>query len=91
MAGNDKIGENYLTNIRRVAEFAIGINPRAVFCDDLLIDEKVKGSAHIAIGSSYDGEPAFNHNDLIVRQPKVIFIDEEGREKTVVEAGQLLL
>jgi|SRR3989344_1410464 len=91
MAGNDKIGGNYLVNIRQIAEFAIGINPKAVFCDDLLIDEKVKGSAHIAIGSSYDGEPAFNHNDLIVRQPKVIFIDEEDREKTVVEAGQLLL
>lgn len=91
MAVNKDITIDYLDNIRRISEFAPGLNPKAVFCNDVLIDEKVEGSGHIAIGRSYHGDPAFSHVDLIVRKPRINFVYKDGSEKTIVENGLVLL
>lgn len=91
MGANAEITADYLDNIYRIGEFAIGVNPKAVFCGDLLIDEKVYGSAHIAIGRSYHGDPAFSHVDLVVRKPKIVFRYFDESEKVVVENGEVLL
>jgi len=60
----------------RIAEFAIGLNPKAQFINDILVDEKVLGSIHIAIGDnkgpSYGGKNDSSiHWDLIMTHATV--------------------
>jgi leucyl aminopeptidase (aminopeptidase T) len=72
---------------RRVAELAIGTNPAAVVGGNVLEDEKVRGTAHIAFGSSA-GIGGTNqssvHIDGVILRPTVVL---GGR--TVVEGGRL--
>ena len=73
----------------KIAEFAIGLNPRAQFINDILVDEKVFGTIHIAIGDNkgpaYGGKNSSSiHWDLIMTQPTV-----EIDGKTIMEYGKL--
>ena len=56
-------------DIRKIAEFGIGCNPAAKFIGSALIDEKIYGSIHIAIGNNtgaYHGKnKASDHRDFI--------------------------
>jgi aminopeptidase len=66
----------------RIGEFAIGLNPKASFVADILVDEKVLGSVHIAIGNNkspaYGGENDSSiHWDLIMTKPTVV-VDGEA-------------
>jgi len=37
-----------------IGEFGIGTNPHIdVVCDDILIDEKINGTVHVALGRAY--------------------------------------
>jgi len=65
--------------IRRVGELGIGINPGSKVIGSTLIDEKTKGTAHIAIGSNYwfgGTIYAIIHLDQIFKNP-IIEIDGE--------------
>lgn len=84
------------SNCRSVSEFAIGINKE--ICNhgktpiyDLLFDEKIAGTAHIAFGSSYDGDNAPFHSDLIFSQPKITAIFKNGSKKILCQNGQLMI
>jgi leucyl aminopeptidase (aminopeptidase T) len=60
----------------RIAEFAIGLNPKARFINDILVDEKVLGTVHFAIGDNkgpaYGGKNNSSiHWDLIMAKPTV--------------------
>ncbi len=60
----------------KIAEFAIGLNPKARFINDVLVDEKVLGTIHLAIGNnkgpSYGGKNSSSiHWDLIMTHPTV--------------------
>jgi len=73
----------------RIAEFAIGLNPKAQFINDILVDEKVLGSIHIAIGDNkgpaYGGKNNSSiHWDLIMTHPTVT-VDR----KTIMKDGKL--
>lgn len=76
---------------RNVAEFGFGTNPRAELIDNLLQDEKVLGTVHIALGdnSSYFPEEhdrrvsAGIHWDSVCIEPTVHF-----DEKKVLDAGE---
>jgi len=73
----------------KIAEFAIGLNPKAQFINDILVDEKVLGTIHIAIGDNkgpaYGGKNNSSiHWDLIMTRPTV-----EVDEKTIMEDGKL--
>jgi len=73
----------------RIAEFAIGLNPKAEFINDILVDEKVLGTIHIAIGNNkgpaYGGKNDSSiHWDLIMTHPTVMV---DG--KTVMKDGKL--
>ncbi len=67
-----------------VGEFAMGTN-RAVdrFCKDILIDEKIGGTIHIALGRSYPGcggrNPSAIHWDIIkdIRSEGAVLVDGE--------------
>jgi len=73
----------------RFAEFAIGLNPKARFINDVLVDEKVLGTVHIAIGDnkgpSYGGKNSSSiHWDLVMTHPTV---KVDG--KTIMKNGKL--
>jgi len=73
----------------RIGEFAIGLNPKAHFINDILVDEKVLGTIHIAIGDNkgpaYGGKNNSSiHWDLIMTRPTVT-VDE----KILMQNGKL--
>jgi len=69
----------YPERVRMIGELGIGINPGAILVGSSILDEKVLGTAHIAIGSNYwfggDIRTVF-HADQIFMNPR-IFIDGE--------------
>lgn len=72
-----------------VAEFGIGINPRARITGNVLEDEKVLGTVHIAFGdnSHFGGRVRVpSHQDGIVRTPTVTV---DGR--MLIDRGKLRL
>lgn len=75
LANNDKLQDILETDAgsRYMGEFAFGLNPGITHpILDILFDEKIGGSFHMAIGNSYDEAPNGNsssvHWDLIQMQ-----------------------
>ncbi|MGG2072662.1 aminopeptidase [Lysinibacillus irui] len=63
-------------NGRVIAEFGIGANKSAILCGNVLEDEKVYGTIHIAFGSNvpFGGANAADvHIDCVVKSPVVYF------------------
>ena len=93
--------ESYLRRIlntdegaRRLGEFAFGLNPRMnLLCCDILYDEKVGGTVHIALGRAYPDCGGVNqssiHWDLVkdMRAGGAVFVDE----RPVLRNGEWLL
>lgn len=79
----------------KVGEFALGTNPAVTrFCNDILSDEKIYGTMHIALGRAYPESGGTNksaiHWDIIkdMRRPgSTIFLDE----KPILKDGKILL
>lgn len=78
----------------RIGEFAIGTNPAIThFCKDILLDEKMGGTIHIALGRAYPQVGGTNqsaiHWDIVkdMRKEGEIYLD--GR--LVFKNGQFLL
>lgn len=72
----------YPGSIRRICEMGIGLNPKAKLAGAMIIDDKVKGTAHIGIGSNYwfgGSIYAIIHLDQVFRNPK-IFLDNKQLE-----------
>lgn len=75
-------------NAFNIAEFGVGTNDKAKITGDILEDEKVLGTCHIAVGdnSGFGGKVSVGvHMDFIIEEP-TIFIDE----KKIMEKGKLL-
>ena len=78
-----------LKNARNIAEFGIGLNPKATIIGNTLEDEKVKGTCHIALGSNFDfgGKvKAEVHWDGIIIAPSIWFDNEK-----IMDKGELLI
>jgi leucyl aminopeptidase (aminopeptidase T) len=72
---------------RNVAELGIGMNPKAKIIGNVLEDEKVKGTVHIAFGdnSTFGGKiKAGIHMDGIITKPTLIVDD-----KVIMEKGEM--
>jgi aminopeptidase len=71
-----------------IAEFGIGLNPGATEpVGDVMLDEKIGGSAHVAIGMNerFGGRNRSNlHLDLVILRPSV-WLDE----RKIIESGIL--
>lgn len=77
------------TKGRNIAEFGIGANDKAIITGNLLEDEKVMGTCHIALGDNagFGGRTEVElHIDGLIKKPS-IFVDE----KTIMKEGKLLL
>ena len=77
-----------------IGEFALGTNPEIKhFCKDILLDEKIDGTIHIAMGRAYPDVGGTNqsaiHWDIIkdMRQEGEIFMDGA----LVYQKGKVLL
>jgi len=63
-------------SVRRICELGIGMNSKAKIIGATIVDDKVKGTAHIGIGSNYwfgGTIYAIIHLDQVFRNPKVYF------------------
>lgn len=76
-----------------IGEFAFGVNPHVThFCKDILIDEKIGGTVHIALGRAYPESGGTNrsaiHWDIVkdTRRQGAVYAD--GR--LVLENGRFL-
>ncbi len=81
----DKVGKE----ARNVAEIGIGTNDKAELSGLLLEDEKVLGTAHIALGNNVSMGGSVNvpiHLDGVVRKPSIWF---DG--KKIMQDGNLLI
>lgn len=65
-----------------IGEFALGTNPYVTrFCNDILLDEKIGGTAHIALGRAYPHSGGMNrsaiHWDIIkdIRRQGAVYVD----------------
>ena len=79
---------------RLIGEFAIGVNPHLTrFCKDILLDEKIGGTVHIALGRAYRETGGTNlsaiHWDIVkdTRREGVHFVDDQP----VLRNGEILL
>jgi len=62
----------YPNRVRQIGEIGIGLNPKAKIVGSTILDEKMLGTAHIAIGSNYwFGGPirTIIHLDQVFRKP----------------------
>ena len=69
----------YPERIRFVSELAVGINPGAVLIGSMIMDEKVLGTGHIAIGSNawFGGDiKTIYHGDQVFKNP-TFYVDGE--------------
>ena len=74
---------------RNIAEFGIGTNDKAIISGNILEDEKVLGTCHIALGhnTGFGGKVDVPlHLDGIIKSP-TIFVDN----KKIMESGSLLI
>jgi aminopeptidase len=82
----------YLENIRNLGELGIGLNERAGIVGNMLEDEKVFKTCHIAIGSNYDEDAkALIHLDGLVKNPTMELIDARGRSTPLMRNGSIVI
>lgn len=77
-----------------IGEFAFGTNPKIThFCKDILLDEKIGGTVHIALGRAYPNAGGTNksaiHWDIVkdTREEGEIYLDDE----LIFKNGKVLL
>lgn len=83
-----KVIEPYGKKARNIAEFGIGTNDSVRLSGNLLEDEKVLGTIHVAIGDNKSMGGKVNapiHLDGVVKKPSVYFDD-----KLIMKDGKLL-
>jgi aminopeptidase len=82
----------YLENAGNLGELGIGLNEKARIVGNMLEDEKVFKTCHIAIGSNYDGDArALIHLDGLVKKPTIVTSDSSGRKTVVMKDGLIVI
>jgi leucyl aminopeptidase (aminopeptidase T) len=82
---------DYLKNVMNLGELGIGLNEKADIVGNMLEDEKVNGTCHIAIGANYDDDAkALIHLDGLIQKPTITAIYRGGKEQVFMENGKLI-
>jgi leucyl aminopeptidase (aminopeptidase T) len=78
-----------------IGEFGIGLNPQAKLTGNLLEDEKVGGTAHIACGNNIDMPGGRNnsktHRDFLMRNPTIEVRYKDGTKAVLIKNGKVNL
>ncbi len=83
--------ESYAKNAYNLGELGIGLNPAAEIVGNMLEDEKVLSTCHIAIGSNYDEDAkALIHLDGLIKEPTIVLKYNDGTTETIMDAGKLI-
>ena len=83
--------ERYALHARHLGELGIGLNPKARITGNMLEDEKVLGTCHLALGSNYDEDAqAFIHLDCLVRSPTIETRGKRGPWRKILDQGRIL-
>jgi aminopeptidase len=84
-------GDEYRRNSRNLGELGIGLNPAAVISGNMLEDEKVHRTCHVAIGSNYDEDaPALIHLDGLVTRPTITARLPGGETRVLLRDGEIM-
>lgn len=82
--------DHYMTNTNNLGELGIGLNHEATIIGNMLEDEKVYGTCHIAIGANYDNDArALIHLDGLIRSPTITVIGPNS-EEIIMKEGKLV-
>ena len=83
-------GDEYARNARNLGELGIGLNRNARIIGNMLEDEKVFSTCHIAIGANYDDDAkAVIHLDGLIKLPTITARYRDGTETTIMEKGTI--
>ncbi|MFO7618414.1 MAG: peptidase M17 [Thermoplasmata archaeon] len=89
---NPAAGGEYARNARNLGELGIGLNRKAEIVGNMLEDEKVYSTCHIAIGANYDDDAkAMIHLDGLIKSPTITARYGDGTEIEIMSKGNLLL
>ncbi|MEM3397202.1 MAG: aminopeptidase [Thermoplasmata archaeon] len=81
--------EIYMKNATHLGEIGIGLNHSAIISGNMLEDEKVYGTCHLAIGANYDEDaPALNHYDCLIKKPTICLL-RKGEWIPIMKNGVL--
>jgi len=88
---SEKRISQWVRNARHLGELGIGLNPAARITGNMLEDEKILGTCHIAIGANYDHDAdAFIHLDCIVKSPTITAVSRSGRKRLIQDNGRIV-
>lgn len=80
----------YIKNAKNLGELGIGLNKNAKIVGNMLEDEKVYGTCHIAIGANYDEDAkSLIHLDGLIKSPTITAKYKDGTVKTLMENGEV--
>jgi leucyl aminopeptidase (aminopeptidase T) len=83
--------DHYMTNTNNLGELGIGLNRSATIIGNMLEDEKVYGTCHIAIGANYDNDArALIHLDGLIKNPTITVIGPSFQE-VIMKDGELVI
>jgi len=82
-------------NFNRIGEFAVNTNPTAELCDYLIVNEKIAGMIHVAMGSGFDNDRStVYHTDVVInaKRQKLDIYGVNGSNKFwIMKKGKLLV
>jgi leucyl aminopeptidase (aminopeptidase T) len=83
--------DHYMTNTSNLGELGIGLNHKATIIGNMLEDEKVYGTCHIAIGANYDNDArALIHLDGLIRSPTITVLGPNF-QTVIMKDGKLII
>ena len=86
-----KIADEYRKNVYNLGELGIGLNNKASIVGNILEDEKVFRTCHIAIGANYDDDAnTIIHLDGLIQRPTMT-ASIGTKEQMIMSNGNLLV
>ncbi|MBN1793104.1 hypothetical protein JW826_05460 [Candidatus Woesearchaeota archaeon] len=82
------------SNFLNIGEFAVNTNPKARLCNYLIVNEKIAGMMHIALGSGFEADRAgLYHYDIVINAKKQMLdiygVDKRGHKNWMMRKGKL--
>jgi len=76
-----------ILNSNNIAEFGIGLNPKARIIGNIMEDEKKLATVHFAIGNNYNWDSnSLCHFDFVIKNPTVYFDSQK-----IISEGKFIL
>jgi len=87
---NKALAPEYKKNVYNLGELGIGLNKNCSIVGNILEDEKVFKTCHIAIGANYDDDAnTLTHLDGIIKNPTMT-VNIGGKSRIIMKDGKLM-